>query len=210
MQVAAGLGHSLLGEDAHGQGMGLPHHVVHAVADVKLNRKAQLVGHAQLAAEALLLLARAHLVVGTKVQADLAHAHATRRGQKLAHQGLGRTVEALGAVGVDARHDAHVAQEVRRVPALEGGRNKAQPGGLVKAVASYGQVRVEKVPERRCVLPLAGELRHRVYGHHHHADTRQSRAGKRQRGVMAMKASQVGVGVRHGGQGPRRRTRATL
>ena len=190
--------------------MGLPHHVVHAVADVKLNRKAKLVGHAQLAAEALLLLTRAHLVVGAKVQADLVHAHAARRGQKLAHQGLGRTVEALGAVGVNARHDAHVAQEVRRVPAVKGRRNKAQLGGLVKTVARNGQVRVEKVPERRCVLPLAGELRYRVYGHHHHADARQSRAGKRQRGVVAMKASQVGVGVRHGGQGPRRRARATL
>ena len=68
MQIAARLGNALLGKDADCQAVRGASRVARGVADVELDRKAELVSKAELATEGELLRLLVDLVVGAEIK----------------------------------------------------------------------------------------------------------------------------------------------
>ena len=210
MQVAAGLGHALLRQDARGVAVRAAANVAHGVADVQLHGQAQLVGEAQVATEGLLLDLVGNLVVGTVVQPELAHAHAARAREELAQARHGVVVKRLGPVGVGSRDDADVVEQVRRVTPLEGGRLEAALRALLEARPRELHLLVDPSEQLARAAPPPGDVVDGVDGHHEQAHAGERRAHDRHGGVVLAQAREVAVGVRERGERRRDGARRAL
>ena len=172
--------------------------VARGVADVELDRQAELVRKAELSAEGELLRLLIDLVVGAEIEPDLAHSHGAPAGKKLTREPLGVVCVLGGAVRMASGNDAHVVKKGRNVPVGERGRRETALGGLLQAQAGDLDVSVEEVEKLRGAPPLARELAHGVHGDDEQPDAHERRAGERQRGVVELQAAQVTVSVREG------------
>ena len=135
VQVTAGGGHALLGKHPGGK---LVRRVVLRrliVSDVQLDGQPVLASNGQLAPKRRLLHVCRKLVVRPKVQANLAHAHTTRAGEKLVQAGKRGLVQSRRTIRMRAGHDANALDERRhiRIP-CGNGRLKPMPRALLRGV----------------------------------------------------------------------------
>ena len=163
---------------------------------MQLNRELPLMGKPKLVTKGPLLNIGTKLVVGTEVEADLAHTYTARAGKEAIEASECCLVQAVRTVGMRPRHDVHVVEKFRNSPAVEGRRLQALPSCIVKRRMRALNLRVQPCEQIPCSPPPLAKVINDVNGHHKEAQACEGGMSERVCDVKRTKAGQMSVSVR--------------